>query len=427
MKILMMTNTYKPILGGLERSIELFSKAFREKGHRVVIVAPSFEDEKPEDDVIRIPAIQKFNGTDFSLHLPIPGAVSEALGDFKPDIVHSHHPFMVGDTALRTAHRFNVPLVFTHHTLYEQNTHYVSEDSTALKEFVIQLATGYANLTDAVFAPSESVMNLIRQRGVVTNVQVVPTGIDIKRFGSGDGGAVRKKAGIPSGAFVVGHVGRLAPEKNLGFVAKAVALFLKQNKEARFLVAGKGPDEEALTAALRDAGALDRLHLTGALSGQELVDAYHAMDVFAFASQSETQGLVLTEAMASGVPVVGVDAPGVREVVRDGKNGRLLNEENEEEFVAALVWVAGLTAAERKELRANALKTALDFSMEKCSERALSIYESLVQIKDYVRSYSEDNAWSTAARMIQAQWDVMKNLTKATTGALLKPPDPPPS
>ena len=425
MKILMMTNTYKPILGGLERSIELFSKAFRKKGHRVIIVAPSFENEEPEEDVIRIPAIQNFNGTDFSLQLPIPGAVNDALGDFKPDIVHSHHPFLVGDTALRTAHRFNVPLVFTHHTLYEQNTHYVSEDSTVLKEFVIQLATGYANLADAVFAPSESVMNLIRQRGVVTNVQVVPTGIDIKRFASGDGKDVRKKAGIPPGAFVVGHVGRLAPEKNLAFVAKAVALFLKRKKDAHFLVAGKGPDEEALAAVLREAGAEKRLHLTGALSGKELVDTYHAMDVFAFASQSETQGLVLTEAMASGVPVVGVDAPGVREVVRDGKNGRLLAEENAEEFASALDWVAGLQAANKKALNESAVSTAVEFSMEKCSQQALSIYEGLVQIKDYVRSYSEDNAWARTARMLQAQWDVMKNLTKATTGALLKPPDQP--
>ena len=129
MNILMMTNTYKPITGGLEKSIEAFTKEYRRQGHRVIIVAPDFENMEPEEDVVRIPAIQNFNGTDFSVQLPVPGVLDDALGDFKPDIVHSHHPFLVGDTALRIAYKQNVPIVFTHHTLYEQNTHYVPGDS----------------------------------------------------------------------------------------------------------------------------------------------------------------------------------------------------------------------------------------------------------------------------------------------------------
>ena len=182
MNILIMTNTYKPLLGGLEKSIERFAKEYRKRGHRVVIVVPEYPDMQPEEDVVRIPAVENFNGTDFSVQLPIPGVLNEALDKFHPDIVHSQHPFLVGDTALRIASKFNVPLVFTHHTLYEENVHYMPGNEEALKRFMIELSTGYENLADCVFAPSESIMKMIKERGVQTPIHVVPTGLYVKEL-----------------------------------------------------------------------------------------------------------------------------------------------------------------------------------------------------------------------------------------------------
>jgi len=234
MNILIMTNTYKPLLGGLEKSIESFAREYRKRGHRVVIVAPQYPGMRPEEDVIRVPAVENFNGTDFSLQLPLPGTLQEALGEFRPDIVHSQHPFLVGDTALRVASKYNVPLVFTHHTLYEENVHYMPGNEEALKRFMIELSTGYANLADGVFAPSESVMQLMKDRGVQSPIHIVPTGIYVKDFTRGAGKALRKRLHIPSHSFVVGHMGRLAPEKNLEFLARAVAAFMKENPEAHF-------------------------------------------------------------------------------------------------------------------------------------------------------------------------------------------------
>jgi 1,2-diacylglycerol 3-alpha-glucosyltransferase len=421
MNILMVTNTYKPIMGGLEKSVEQFTKNYRKRGHRVIIVAPVFENAPDEADVIRVPAMQNFNGTDFSVQLPVPGVLTEKLGDFKPDIVHSHHPFLLGDTALRLAHKHNVPLVFTHHTLYEQNTHYVPGDSEALKRFVIELSVGYCNLADQVFCPSESILKLLQERGVTTHMNVVPTGLDPAKFEEGDREKIREKAGIPAKAFVVGHLGRLAPEKNLEFVARSVALFLNKNPKSHFLVVGKGPSEEILKQLFAEAGVGDRLHMTGALSGQALIDAYHAMDVFAFASQSETQGLVLTEAMACGVPVVGVDAPGVRDVVEDKDNGRLLPSENAGDFVEALEWMAERNPEDLEKMRKACLAKAEEFSMTKCVDLALEIYETLIMMKDFVRRPSDDSPWASAVRMIQAHWGVMKNITKATGEALRGP------
>ena len=420
MNIIMMTNTYKPILGGLEKSVEAFTLEYRKRGHRVIIIAPVLEGMTEEEDVIRVPALQHVNGTDFSAPLPIPGALTEALGDFRPDIVHANHPFWIGDTALRLAEKHNVPLVFTHHTLYEQNTHYVpGGDSEAMKRFVIQLSTGYANLADQVFAPSGSIKKLIEERGVTTPVEVVPTGIDLKRFAGADPKKIRERLEISPQKFVVGHLGRLAPEKNLEFLTKAVIIFLRKNLEAHFLLVGKGPSEDEIKKLFLEAGLADRLHLAGVLSGQDLVDAYHAMDVFVFASQSETQGLVLTEAMASGVPVVGVDAPGVREVILNKLNGRLLLDENLNDFSSAIEWVAKRTSKERQEMKTVCLKTAESFSMEKSVTHALKIYTSIRKGDEFVRRKSDDSSWAETGRMIHAHWELTKNLTKATAEAIL--------
>ncbi len=418
--ILKMTNTYKPLVGGLEKSISSFAREFREMGHRVIIVAPEYPGTEPEEDVIRVPAMQHFNGTDYSVQLPIQGTLADVLGDFVPHIVHTHHPFLIGDTALRIAAKYNVPLVFTHHSLYEENVHYMPGNEAALKRFIVELSTGYANLADHVFAPSESVMLMMKERGVRTPVDVIPTGIYVGQFSSGAGRTFRKNMGIPADAFVVGHIGRLAAEKNLEFLTRAVAAFLKKEPKAHFMVGGGGPLDEAIKAIMAQAGVERRLHMAGLLKGKELARAYHAMDVFVFASQSETQGLVVTEAMASGIPVIAVDSPGVREVVQDRVNGRLLKRENIEDFVSALVWLKKQPALRIKKMKRSCRTTAGEFSMKKCARRAMGVYSSLAAHQGFSRRKHEDNFWLDTVRSIQAQWGLARNLTNAA-GAFISP------
>jgi len=319
MRIVMFTNTYKPHVGGVARSVDFFAEDLRREGHRVLVVAPEFpgaEDADPET-LLRVPAIQEFNGSDFSVRLPAPFRIEPLLEAFAPEIIHSHHPFLMGDTAVRVARGRNLPLVFTHHTLYEQYTHYVPLDSEAMQRFVIHLATDYANFSTRVVAPSRSIAGLIRSRGVRSPVDVVPTGVDLAFFGSGQGQRFRRKHRIPEDAVVAGHLGRLAPEKNLTYLAHALVQVVAERPAARFLVVGAGPSSEAIQACFDDQGFANRLIMAGELSGQALVDAYDAMDLFVFASQSETQGMVLAEAMAAGKPVIALDASGVREVVSD--------------------------------------------------------------------------------------------------------------
>lgn len=422
MNIVMLTNTYTPHVGGVARSVEAFTTEYRRRGHRVLVVAPEFNGmPEHEVDVVRIPAIQQFNGSDFSAVLPVSGLLTDALDAFQPDIVHAHHPYLLGMTALRVARYHKLPLIFTHHTLYEEYVHYVPVDSPAFGRFVIELATRYANVCDQVFAPSESIAELLRQRGVTAPIEIVPTGVNIEHFAHGDGAGFRRQLGISDQAFVVGHLGRLAPEKNLRFLAEAVAAFLKMQPNAVFLVAGKGPSEADIKAIFAREGLTKNLYMAGVLGPQQLADAYHAMDVFAFASKSETQGMVLTESMAAGTPVVGLDAPGVREVVKDKQNGRLLNDETAETFAAALQWLAALPYAERQALKESARATAAAFSMPRSAATALACYEALHA--RILADHSEDDAeWERVLRLIQAEWTILKGLAAAAAAALAGPP-----
>ena len=420
MNILILTNTFTPHVGGVARSVEAFTEEYRKRGHRVLIVAPEFPDmPNDEVDVVRINAIQNFNASDFSVALPIHPQLSETIDNFRPDVVHSQHPFLLGNTALRLARHRELPLVFTHHTLYEQYTHYVPGDSPALKRFVIELATRYANLSDQVFAPSESILDLLLERGVMKPITVVPTGVRLENFARGDGAVMRRELGIPADAFVVGHLGRLAPEKNLEFLAREVVDFISRNSRAHFLVIGTGPSETIMRQIFANSGIEAKLHIVGILQQQQLTDALHAVDLFAFASTSETQGMVLTEAMAAGLPVVALDAPGVREVVRDGQNGRLLPDATATTFSAALRWMFDLPPEKLHGLKQAALAPAEAFSMTNSADKALACFAALESgsIADVDRDRDE-SGWEDVMNFIKTEWDILKNVTLAGDAAM---------
>jgi glycosyltransferase involved in cell wall biosynthesis len=246
---------------------------------------------------------------------------------------------------------------------------------------------------------------------------VIPTGVDLKVFAEADGSAYRRAAGIPESAFVVGHVGRLAPEKNMGFLAEAVAGFLARHPGGRFLLVGEGLSKEQLLATFAGHGLSERVHLGGVLQGRELASAYNAMNVFAFASLTETQGMVLTEAMAAGVPVVALDAPGAREVVRDGVNGRLVPQSDAEDFREALRWIAELGPGERRRLAEGVDETVREFSMPRSAAKQLALYETLTGGRHSPRQI-DASPWTSARKLIGKEWEILRNIARAAGEAV---------
>ncbi len=419
MKIAMFTNTYLPHVGGVARSVSTFEEELRRRGHGVKIVAPTFEGaEDSTSNVLRVPAIQGFNGSDFSVRLPQPGLIADFLDEFRPEIVHSHHPFLLGDSALRYAWARRLPIVFTHHTLYEQYTHYVPLDSEAMKRVAIQMAVEYCNLCTAVIAPSESIATLLAERGVTAPVTVVPTGIDLDFFSSGDRRRVLEEFGVDPSALVLGHVGRLAGEKNLDFLGAAVGAYLGNHPEAVFLVVGAGDHAEAFEQLVRERARPEQLLMAGKRTGRDLADAYAAMDVFVFSSQSETQGMVLAEAMAAGAPVVALDGPGVRDVVaRD--NGRLLPADaTVDDFARALEDVTADPQRLRR-LHRGAQESADQFSLENCTDRLAALYEQLIAAADE-RGEPDPDPWDRLLNRLEIEWNLLTQKATALAAAVIE-------
>jgi len=418
MRIVMMTNTYAPIVGGLEKSIQSFSAALRKRGHQVKIVAPAFDQSSADEkDIIRVPAIQKINGTDFSMSLPVSGSVTELFEIFRPEIVHAHHPFLLGDMAMRLCGQYKVPLVFTYHTMFEWYTNYFGLKHESVQRFVVELAAGYANLCDQVIVPSESIAKVLKKRRVKTRIDIVPTGVNISQFSTGDSKIWRKKLKIPASAFVVGHLGRLSAEKNLLFLARGIADFLKKKSQSHCIIIGEGDSKPRLEKMMLKSGVDKRVHFTGGLKGKNLVDAYHAMSVFGFASKSETQGMVITEAMAAGLPVVALDASGAREVVHDFINGRLLKTHNPSDFTRALIWCESKDKAAYKKLKLAARATAEEFSVEKSTEKILKVY-SRIKLKNEKENHGSETDWSELLGRIKTEWTMLANMGHAVTSAV---------
>jgi len=419
MKICMLTNTYVPHVGGVAKSVRTFDEHYRALGHEVLVVAPTFEDaEQSDETTVRVPAIQNFNGSDFSVRLPIPGYLDRRLRKFDADIYHSHHPFLLGDSALRHAREWSKPLVFTHHTLYERYTHYVLRDAETLQNLAIELATHYANLCDHVIAPSLSVARLLERRGVRSPITEVPTGVDVDFFRGGDGRAFREEHGLPPDAPVAGHLGRLAYEKNLGYLAEAFVTLLRGNEDAHVLIVGDGDARKDVERTLRDAGLAGRAHFPGKLTGQGLANAYAAMDVFAFASTSETQGMVLVEAMAAGKPVVALDASGTREVVEDGANGRLLETGTPADDFAAALDSLLRDSSQLETLSTGASRTAPHFSAETCAKRALAVYEDVLS-RAGAGERTEDN-WEALLARLDTEWKLVTHKASSLFSAVAK-------
>ncbi|MEO6244715.1 MAG: glycosyltransferase [Opitutaceae bacterium] len=423
MNICMMTNTYLPHVGGVARSVSTFADEYSRRKHSVLVVAPEFPGRPPperaEAMVERVAAITNFNGSDFSVRLPLAAALSTRLDEFKADIIHAHHPFLLGDTALRVAANKNVPIVFTHHTRYEDYVHYMPFDSEALEQIAADLPTRFANLCDGVIAPSESIAKLIKRRGVTAPIRVVPTGIDVKAFARGNREKFRTRFKIPARAFVVGCVSRLAKEKNLGYLASAVVLFLQRNPAAKFLVVGEGPETEKLNQIFALQKVAGQVIMAGKQTGSALCAAYRAMDVFVFASRSETQGMVIAEAMAASLPVVALSANGVREVVRHDENGFLLPSRTKAEQFADHIGQIAADSALRSRFESAARATAAHFSREHCTELALDFYREVRQLTKERRSSHELNPWETYLDRIVVEWNLLAAKTQAVAAALL--------
>lgn len=257
------------------------------------------------------------------------------------DLVHIHTPFIAHYAGARFARRAGIPCVATYHTFFEEYVHlYVPAMPRRIGRFLARAFTrSQCADVQALIAPSDPMRDILLEYGVTTPIHVLPTGLPADRFTAGDGARFRAAAGLSPDRPLMTYIGRVAHEKNIDFLVHVFTQVRQSIPNAMLVIAGEGPARDSLRQLVSSLKLDADVHFAGYLDRNTgLLDCYAAANVFAFASRTETQGLVLLEAMAQGAPVVSTAELGTRSILKPG-SGALIVQENKDEFAAAVVRV----------------------------------------------------------------------------------------
>lgn len=323
--IFLVTNNFHPYNAGVVKSIELLQSSLQEAGHTAFIIAPDFTNVPDENPfIIRLYCPIKFKY--YTKHMAIPWAATAQLvklmGKYKPDIVHVQHPFLLGPAALTAARKNNIPVLFTYHSQYEAYSHYIPAPQQLVKKIVSITVKRFCNAVDGIIVPTTTIQTRIA--GITKKpIAVIPTAIR-KEFFDNTGR-------LPARPLKLLSVGRFEKEKNIPFLLRTLKLLKHQEFSFSLTLAGFGSELESLKEFAFGTLQLpqNQLFFVDKPLHEQLLALYRTADLFVFASKTETQGIVLAEAMASGLPVIAVDAQGSNDIVVNGKNGFLVNTESE--------------------------------------------------------------------------------------------------
>lgn len=390
LKIAMFTNNYFPVIGGVPISIQRLSKALRKRGHEVKIFAPEYKEQtENEENIIRCNSLYHYQES--GLEFPVTNIYSPQIKkefvaeDF--DLVHAHHPFWLGNKGRKLSERFNLPLAFTYHTRLEKYAHYVPNILFMRKLFANRLShfliKSFANKTDAVFAPTESTKEYLRNVGVSRYIKVMPTGIDFDYYKCSQEKIdnLRSKL-IGDSEHLLISVSRLSKEKNLYFVLDGIKR-LKEKSDLNFklIIIGSGSEKKSIEQFIKDNDLENQIELIGAVDFREMAKYYLASDLFVFASTTETQGMVLLEAMAGYNPVVAVKSSGIDDVIENDYNG-YKTEEDIEKWSSRIEEILK-NSDKFKQCSQNARKMAENYSIEEMGAIAEKLYYKILQLKKY--------------------------------------------
>jgi glycosyltransferase involved in cell wall biosynthesis len=381
-RILLVSDVYFPRVNGVSTSIQTFAHQFLALGHDVRLIAPSYATEAEERFPIqRIPARPvPFDPEDHLMQRAHMRRVYPEIARLKPDLVHVQTPFAAHYEGVRLARRLRVPLIETYHTYFEE---YLENYLPWVPRKLLRLAArrftvSQCHSVDAVVVPSTPMLNVLRRYGVSADCHVIPTGIPSVSFASGDGAAFRARHAIPPDRPLMLYVGRVAYEKNVQFLIDVVDATRRSLPNILLVIAGEGPARGALERDVSRRGLLQHVLFSGYLGrDRELPDCYAAADVFVFASRTETQGLVLLEAMAAGTPVVTTAVMGTEAVMADGAGG-LVVAEDAPRFADALSRLLGDSELSSR-LSREARRKAAEWSDRALAEKMLGLYADLIR------------------------------------------------
>jgi 1,2-diacylglycerol 3-alpha-glucosyltransferase len=378
MKIGMMADTYKPYVSGVTNYIALNKQALEAAGHEVYVF--TFGDLEYKDDeprIIRNPGVPLAD-TGFYLSLRYKTRHKKLLQTM--DVVHVHHPFLSGRLAISYCHPANIPIVYTNHTRFDLYA------QARMPLMPVEISNGllqaympdFCEEMDLVISPSRGMEKVLRQYGVEGPIEVVPNGVDLTPFHTAQP-LPRAEFGFKNDDILLVYAGRIAPEKNLEFMFQAFAGVSQILPNVHLLIVGSGQKDhmEAITPIPGELGIADRVRFVGMIPYDKLPSYLAMCDVFVTASVTEVHPLSVIEAMGTGLPILGIESPGVGDSVTDGETG-LLAKEDIASFTAKLTYLC-LNRDLHKKFGTAARKASEQYSIERTTKIMLKHYSRLTQ------------------------------------------------
>src|SRR5512143_1842082 len=379
----MVSDVYFPRVNGVSTSIQTLRHALADAGHASVLVAPDYPAAAAEAGIVRVPGWQiPRDPEDRLMHPRALAAALDALDPADFDLVRLHTPFLAHRAGVRWARRHGLPCVETYHTLFEEYFHHYLPflPKKLLAAAARMISRKECDGVTAVIAPSSAMKNALLAYGVSSPVHIIPTGLCGADFSNCDGPAFGARHAIPAERPVMAYVGRVAFEKNLDFLLQVTEAARRSLPDVLLVIAGEGPARASLERAVTKRGLTDNVRFVGYLERRtELPACYCAADVFVFASKTETQGLVLLEAMALGVPVVGLAEMGTKDVLQEGQGCRIAPD-NVPGFSRLLLPLLTDRAGART-LGAAGKQYAAGWGEAKMQREILQLYQTLVSPK----------------------------------------------
>lgn len=380
LRVLMVSDVFFPRINGVSSSIETFRHALRAQAVAVRVVAPRYGDEADEDGIVRVAGrrVPRDPEDRLAAWAAMHDAVAREAGGC--DLIHIQTPFVAHYAGLAAARAQRRPVLSTYHTLFEEYLqHYAPLVPAALlRAGARRLSRAQCNAVDAVLVPSNAMRERLAGYGVHRPLHVLPTGIALARFGGGDRVRFRSRIGIGTDAPMALFVGRVAHEKNIGFLLDVAAHVAPRLPGFVLVIAGEGPAMAALRSAVAARGLAQTVRFVGYLEHHHaLPDCYAAADAFVFASRTETQGLVLLEAMAAGLPVVALAAMGTIDILAP-RRGAVVPPDSVPAFAHALLALLG-DRSRCHRLGAEARRYSAEWSDTAMAVRLARLYRTLIQ------------------------------------------------
>lgn len=398
MRIGMLVDMYKPNMSGITNYVALNKQILEGLGHQVFVF--TFGDLDHDDDelrVVRSPGMPiNINDTGFNLSFRYSRAAQRKVRTM--DVLHVHHPFLSGPLALRYAQRRGIPVVYTNHTRFDLYArHYLPAfvpEAVGLGILKAYLPN-FCDHCELVIAPSAGIERVMRDLGIKSEIKVIPNGIDLSPY-KAPPPLARAEAGLPEGAVVLMYVGRMSPEKNLGYLLQAFFGVAAAEPNVILALIGDGPELPLLREQAAASGLADKVKFFGRVDYARVPSHLKLADVFVTASETEVHPFSLIEAMAAGVPALGIDSPGVGDTIVDGDNG-LLSTSDLAAFTAKLMRLV-LDAELRQRMAGRALESAQQYDLNRTARLVLTEYERLA-----ARPPARASRWHSVRRQLQDQ------------------------